>query len=1057
MSKLKCQIPFLYKKWKWLSFKDNKVLILFLCFGLASVFANYSYSQNAIKGTVTDESGVPLPGVNIIEKGTTNGTTTDFEGNFNLTVSNNSSVMVFYYLGYKAKEVLVGPESTINVKMVSDEQQLDQVMVIGYGTKRKSELTNAVVQVDGDVAKKVPTLNSANALQGQLAGLNITQTSNTPGSDNPIINIRGANTFGNNSALIVIDGVPNADPEGLNRINPNDIESISVLKDASAAIYGVQSAGGVILVTTKRGNTGKTQFNLVTSNGFQTATNLPRMAKASSFMRALNNKNLLEGTSIIYSDEQIAQFESGEKKGTDWLESILASSINQEKYDLTVSGGSEKARYFVSGSYGSQGSPLVNDDKFKLNQGNFRTNLDVNVFEGFEVGVDLSARTKQTYTSAYGPGGQVAASLDFNPTLPAFIDGDINKPTNGDGSLSPIAVALGDGFEKYDSRLFNGKLSMKYLIPNAGGLYVSAFTSLISGSDFIKRFVTPYDFYSKNEATEEIIKNETVLVGGFVNGLYENWAQSFRATFHGELGYNHVFNEIHKVSAFVAYEDMTFKVNSTLAARNKYNSYAIPELFAGVSNSQFYQTDGYSNAQAYQTFMSRLTYDYKNKYLFSFNFRADGSPNFAPEYRWGYFPGASVGWVVSNEDFFPKSFLNKLKLRASWGQLGNDRVPTFQYLSSFNITKGANINNSDSQGITPGSTANPNITWEVSTNIDLGAEMGFFNNKLFVEFDYFRVNTDNILAKRNFSVPDYTGLILPDENIGTMINKGFELQVLYRDNIGSKFSHSIGANFSLSKNKITFFDETPNADPNVEAYQRLTGSPLGSPLMLHAIGIYKTDEEAQTGATYPAARAGYLKYEDKNNDGVINSNDMYRKALKPEVNYGLQYTANYGGFDLTLYFTGRQGDYWQFGNDFGQTRGNNLQYSAVNSFSADNPNAELPKSGQNSIGMLSDFNLQTISWFRLKTLNLGYNFQDKEMLSKLKITNLRFYASADNVMMLFNNISKYGAGDPELRGNKSFVDPASRSGSLVNPDLINSGFSGYPLMSTLTFGIDLTF
>lgn len=418
----------------------------------------------------------------------------------------------------------------------------------------------------------------------------------------------------------------------------------------------------------------------------------------------------------------------------------------------------------------------------------------------------------------------------------------------------------------------------------------------------------------------------------------------------------------------------------------------------------------------------------------TFNFRADGSAIFAPANRWGYFPGVSAGWVLSKEEFIPQDIFSNLKLRASWGKLGNDRVAAFQFLSAYGFTNGAIINNANTQGMAETGTANPDISWEVATSSNIGLEMGFFDNRLAVEMDYFFVLTEDILAKKNFSVPDYTGLVLPDQNIGTMENTGFEFQATYKNRIG-KLSYSIGGNIATNQNKITFFDEVPNSDPKVAAYQQLTGNPFGSPLLMHATGIYKTDEEAQTGPTYSGAKAGYLIFEDKNEDGKIDSNDRYRKALKPELTFGMQITANYGNFDLAMYFNGRHGDYWQFNNNVAVSQANILQYAADNTFSLANPDALLPKSNLNSNNLPHDFNLLTKTWFRLKTVNLGYTISNNRLLSKVSISKFRVYASADNFLMLFNNMDKYGATDPEL----------------------NSVYGAYPLMRTMNIGVDVTF
>jgi TonB-linked SusC/RagA family outer membrane protein len=1000
----------------------------------AALEAEYKLQPQTISGTITDVNGEPIIGANIYVQGTSHGTITNLDGQYTLTVDNPDAILVYSYVGFISQEQSVTGQTTIDIIMASSTEELDEVVVIGYGTQQKSELTSAVVQLDGDVLVKTPTVNLANSLQGQLAGLNIRQTASSPGFSNPVINIRGANTFRNNAALIVIDGVASADFEGLDRLNPQDIATISVLKDASAAIYGIQSSGGVIVVTTKRGQLGKPTVTLTTSSAFQTPTRLPQLADAVSFMNALNAKEVLDGLTPTYSDDEIAEFTSGSRTSTDWNEEYLDTPVYMGRYDITVSGGLPKVKYFLSAGVAGQNSALVNDSKFYNDQNNIRSNLDINLFKGLEMSVDFSVRSKSTQTNTYGTDAGLGLAVNMNPTAEAFIDGDINHPTNGDAYWSPVAVSLSEGFQRWDSKVFSGKVNLKYLIPKTGGLYISTFMSRIYTSSVRKTLITPYYYYGKDLITDELQKIESILAGTWTYGVKDYFEQNTRTTFHAQIGYDHVFNEAHSVSTFAAYQDMTLNLSNFNAGRSKYNTYAIPELFAGVEDTDYYSNDGSSNQHATQTFFGRASYDYMKKYLISVNFRADGSPIFAPENRWGYFPGVAAGWVISKEEFMSGNTFSHLKLRASWGMLGNDRVAPYQYLAAYGIVNGVVINNESTQGINQLYTPNPEITWEVSTSLDIGLEMSFLKNRLFIELDYFDILTENILAKKNFSVPGYTGLVLPDQNIGTMKNKGFELQIGFQDRI-KKFSYSISGNVALNQNEITFFDEIPHTDPAVAAYQNLTGNPFGSPLVLHATGIYKTDDEAQEGATYSQARAGFLKYEDKNGDGEINSNDMYRKGINPEIMYGLQLQANYAGFDLSLYFNGRHGDSWQFGNDFYVTQGNNLQYSAVNSFTLDRTDAELPKSGENSVGLASDFNMLTKSWFRLKTVNLGYTLSNNRFLSNLYISQLRIYASADNFLMLYNNMEKYGAVDPEL----------------------NSVIGGYPMMSTYNFGVIVTF
>ncbi|MET0299742.1 MAG: SusC/RagA family TonB-linked outer membrane protein, partial [Flavitalea sp.] len=462
-------------------------------------------------------------------------------------------------------------------------------------------------------------------------------------------------------------------------------------------------------------------------------------------------------------------------------------------------------------------------------------------------------------------------------------------------------------------------------------------------------------------------------------------------------------------------------------------------LFAGSTDRANFNNDGRASESARQNYFGRASYEYKGKYLFGFSARYDGSPIFPKETRFGFFPQASVAWVASNEDFIPSHIFSNLKIRASWGQLGNDRVNPFQYIGAFGYAAGTVINGVDARGIAATSVPNPNITWEVSETSDLGLELGFLQNRLTFEADIFRTRTKNILARRQASIPGYTGLVLPDENIGKMDSYGFDLQAGYRQTVGA-VNVRVNGNVSYSRNKIVYFDETPQAEP----YQKLEGNPIGTELVYKAIGIYRSQDDLNKNVNYAGAMVGGLIFADLNGDGKVDGNDRYSFSttmangmVYPRVQYGLSVGADYENFDLSVLVQGQSGAKWRLNNGFNSgAAGNGLKYVANNSFSLANPSAELPMIGPIGLGgSNSDFYYHDAFWLRFKSVQLGYTLPGK-ILQRVKMSALRVYVSGDNLFMLYNNLEKYGAGDPEFLAGNGGV---------------------YPNMRTLSAGINLTF
>ncbi len=1004
--------------------------------GMAKQVESSAFADQVVEGIVTDESDMGIPGVNVLEKGTTNGVVSDANGRYSIKVKDGTSILVFSYIGYTTREQKINTLSKLDIKLQVSAQDLNDVVVVGYGTQKRSELTNAVVQTTGAEIKKSNAVSLSNSLAGRLAGVYVTQRSAAPGFDDSQILVRGAKTYRNTSALIVIDGVANADPDGLNRLDPNDIESISVLKDASAAIYGAQSAGGVILVTTKRGKTGKPSFDFSTTQSWQSPTMKVRSANAFQYMKVLNDRRELEGTPADFPDALVESFKNGTRRPEDWWNALIGPPVRQTRYSVTMRGGSDRVRYFLSLGTAAQGGILRGDTKSKLRQYNIRSNVDVTVTKDFEVGFDISFREKATQTPQGGPGGEIGSLATTSPLQEAYIGGDYRYPGEGWAHLNPAARLLSPGYRRYKSDVASGTLRAKYNIPFVPGLALDGFLSIVKTFNYDKQFNYIWKYYQKApDGTIEEKQSRSVED----IGLREDFRQSLRSTANMKLTYSKSFSLDHKVNAFVAYEQMTYDDNNFWAQRLGYDSPLIDQLFAGNTNRLNWNNDGNASESARQNFFGRVSYDFKEKYFVGLSARYDGSPIFPKETRFGFFPQVSAGWVLSRESFIPANVFSNLKLRGSWGQLGNDRVNPFQYIAAYGYDAGWVVNGVDARGISAKSTPNPNITWEVSETTDIGLEAAFLNNRLTFEVDVFKTKTTNILGRRQASIPGYTGLILPDENIGKMNSEGIEFQAGYRHNF-SDLTFRVNGNLSYNRNKIIYFDETPQAEP----YQKLEGQPFGSRLVYKSMGIFRTQQDLDQNVKYPGAMLGNLIFADLNKDGIIDSNDRYmfnttndNSNIFPTTQFGINFGIDYKNFDLSILFQGQGGAKLRLNSGFNSgAGGNGLEYVALNSYSKENVNSELPIIAPTGLGNSdSDFYYHKANWMRLKTTQLGYTLP-KALVAKANISALRFYVSGDNTFIIFNSLKKFGNGDPEfLSGNGG----------------------AYPNMKTLSFGVNLTF
>lgn len=982
--------------------------VLLLIGGMASSGVAQVGSERTVTGTVTDVMGEPIPGATVVVKGTTTGSVTDLDGAYSLTVPGGDGVLVFSFVGMSSVEVPIGNQNQIDVTLLEDAANLDEVVVVGYGTQRKATLTGSIAGIGSEELMRSPSTTVGSAIQGLVPGLASMQRTGTPGADLSNILIRGQSTTGNNSPLVLVDGVPEPDWQ---RISPNDIESISVLKDASAAIYGVQAANGVILITTKRGAVGKPTFNITYNQGIVQPTRIPKMASSATLAEYANEFLMRTGGDPMWTDEEIQKFRDGSDPAfypnTDWPDEILRDFSFQNSTNLNVRGGTENVKYSLSGSYQHQGD-LIEDGLHEFDNYTIRSNIDALVSKSLILSLDLNAGLGDRMAPRYGG----SFGYYIAPFFPVYLPGGYPGSLPSDQGQHPmINNTGGSGYDNDIEKRFSAKFSYDLDIPFVEGLGLDGYFFYSDQNNHRKIWSTPWTYYAWDEEAGEPVP----LQGGFaaLANLEERYSNSFSNLFHFKVKYERQFG-YHYLNTFLAAESSKGHYKEFSGFRRDYMAQAIDELFAGSDVNQ--RADGLSSENARRNFLGRLSYNYKEKYLVDFNYRYDGSYRFPKGKRWGFFPGVSVAYRISEEDFMgDNSFFDDLKIRASYGKMGNDAIAPFQYLQSYNLrTSGVYFGDPviPHPVIWGGVAPNPDVTWEVATMNNIGLDALIFNQSLGITLDAFQQRRSNILTTRSLEIPAYTGLILPAENIGVVDNRGLELALNYQNSlsIGSGLSYSIKGNIGYARNKVV--DVSEAAD--VPEHQKMEGRILGAGLYYKAIGIFRTQEEVDTNPIVPGTIVGDLQYLDYDNDGVITANDRIRmdKSINPEITYGLNLSGAYKGLSLYAHFAGvARAHWWIF--DIARTTHNAPAELLENRYTPGSMDSKYPwlptwHPDYEVSGMTSDFWVKNAAFFRLKTLELSYNLP-QNLISRLSMDRLRVYVSGSNLFTI-SEIKNY---DPE--------------------------------------------
>lgn len=1003
--------------------------ILFFGFFLTALI---SFGQNIdITGTVIEDgSNEPLPGVNVIVKNTNVGVTTDFDGNFILDNVAVNAVLVFSSLGYQDQEFTVINDQPINITLVVDTATLEEVVIVGYGTQSKKEITGAVSVVSSETIEKLNPVRVETALQGQVAGVSVTSQSGSPGSASSI-RIRGITTNGNNNPLILVDGNV---VEDLSVVNPNDIESINVLKDATAGIYGVRAANGVILITTKSGRqNSELKFDVSSYAGIQETTRKIPVLNATEYGALMNESHAVGGEEIPFED--FATF--GE--GTNWQDEIFQTapiaSVN-----LSATGGGERSGYSFGTSYLTQDG-IVGGSDANFNRFTGRGSYNIDWTEKLKMSTTLLyTNTNKKNLLENTLGSVLYNALNMSPamtitdsngdyTLAEGLGNEVINPvaqianTHNDNKVHKISGTIGLNYSITDNLKVDSKYQFNY--------------SEVSGTSF-----SPEVYYGSGKVFN-ITRNSV--------SVYDDIYRDY--TFDNYITYSNSFNDRHNIKALLG-----MSVFQTTGDLSGYTGFDIPDnsfSLATIENASevvdHYENGGNTFDGRLLSYFTRVQYDYKGKYLFSAVLRRDGSTRFGSANKFGYFPSGSLGWVISDESFLENSEnLNFLKLRISYGIVGNDRIPDYRFVSLLSGEGTYVFNDEITIGTAEGALANPEIKWEKQKTFDIGLDFKMFDRKVDVTVDYFNKRTEDLLL-----IPQVSGILgvyapgssAPIVNAGTVDNSGLEFQIAYNHDFSDDFRFNVSYNFTTLENEVIYvasengFVAGGDFGVGLDPPSRMeVGQPIGYFYGLKTQGIFQNQAEVDNHATQLNAAPGDLMYEDTNADGVIDSEDRtYIGDPIPDVTMGFNLGANYKNFDFTSYV------FASLGNEIVRNyeRNDKLTNRSVyflDRWTGEGSTNEDPRvtTGATSNLLFSDYYVEDGSYIRIQNIQLGYTFSDR-VTESLRLDKFRLYTSVNNVYT-FSDYKGY--------------DPSASTGNPIGGG-IDQGF--YPVPRTYMLGLNIKF
>lgn len=1010
----------------------------------AKAIANSLQSQQnngkfKITGNVADNNGEPIIGASVVVSGTKNGTVTDIDGNFTLVSNSETPTLNISYVGFDTQNIKVRSGQTIKVTLKENAQSLEELVVVGYGSQKKVNVIGSIATVDSKSLEARSASDVSNMLTGQMSGVTITQTSGNPGQDGGTIRVRGVGSFGATpSPLVLVDGMPGS----LSDITPDEIENISVLKDASsAAIYGSRAANGVVLVTTKRGKEGRTKVSYNGSIGFSKAAELPEMAHSYEYAKFYN---IAAGTET-YKPEDIQKYKDGSDPDNyadeNYLDKLFGGHSFLTKHTLNVNGGNDRVQYMATVGYLRHDGLLENN---YYNKYNARLNLNAKLTKDLSMGIRLNGMASDRHEPSTpgsldtgGYAGIMLAALRYPGLLPSYMS-DGSNGVGLKGSGTPVAWAEKcASFYRQDFDKFGGNIDLTY--KPIKGLTIKG----IGGYKYSLQHVRHY-------------RSEFATADGRTNGpssLTDDMYRTVYKTFQATADYNTTIAKKHAIDVLVGYTWEDENQRSVGGYRQKFPSNDVPYLTAGGADGQTNFGGGYD--WAIQSIFGRLTYNYDERYLFEATMRYDGSSRFPTDSKYGFFPSAALGWRVSEEKFWKDSSVAKwftnLKLKASTGVLGNNNIGNYPYQSVY--TLGSNQNYVFGGVYTTGASittyVDPNLKWEKTRTSDIGIETGFFQNRLTFNATYYYRKTTDVLYKPSASYSSIFGLNLSQVNTGAVENKGWEFEIGYRDKVGS-FNYWVNGNFSIIKNKVLTLGMG-----NVTQANGMVGNGsnlfIGYPMQMYygykTDGVFLTDEEVgewhDQSAIAKGSKAGDIRYVDLDGDGKVTPKDMtYLGSSIPKYNFGLSFGGDYKGFDFSVLLQGVAGVKGRLNEwaGFAFFQEGNIQKWQMEECWNMNPTNRYPKyprleimsnAGSNNT-LLSDFWILNASFVKVRNIQFGYKLP-KNIISKAGISSMRAYISLDNPF----SFDSYRKGwDPENTNNRG---------------------SYYPVMSSYTFGLTLAF
>lgn len=986
-----------------------------------------------ISGKVVDETGAPLPGVNVVVKGTLNGTSTDIDGKYSLLVEAGNKILLFTFVGYLPQEVAIGSRNIIDINLVADQRQLDEVVVVGYGTQKKVSLTSAVSRVEGDELTRRPISNVQQALQGLAPGVTVMDIGGAPGRSEANVRVRGVTSFNinasgstatslgsstsgyagfdlsKNSALVLVDGIE----QRLSDFNPEDIESISILKDAaSTAIYGSRATNGVVLVTTKRAKANKVTVNYSMYYAMQQSINQPQMMDIEPFLRlqqvAFANSGITTGLPVqIQSEQSIQTWVNAVDREkyplpNTWFKTVLRTAP-QINHTFSLAGGSDVIRARLSARYMDQKGIAANYNNMLRE---VKLNTDFKASKKISFSADINYRSNLSTSPVVEPWQNMLHGSLW--AVPKYGDGTYGL---GPGRVNPLMFAEISGVNKLNNEQTMATLKGEWEIIN-GLKFLSQFAARFNNQNS-KNFANAYtttDKYTNNTYTAALSTLTEIR-----NTLRET-------TWNNLLTYEKLFNK-HELKVLGGFSEIQNTQTFLTAYRQGFYNNDITSIGQG-SNDATKNNTGYDAAFVLRSFFGRVNYSFDNKYLFEVNGRYDGSSKFTGTKQYGFFPAVSAGWRVSQENFWKglSHIVSDLKLRASWGKQGNQSVDLYSYYSSLNLVNytfgGVSV-----LGYRQSTLANTDLGWETTTQTDFGADVSFLDGRLTLTVDYYNKLTQDILL--NLGIPTTLGLDAPPQNAGSVENKGLELGIGFRGNTGpNRFRYSINPNFSINNNKVVDLKGTGpyitsvNNSPSYPIYIIAAGLPINTLWGYKTDGLFQTQAEVDNYPTIATkSKPGDVKYLDLNNDKKIDANDyMDIGHTFPKYTFGLQTEIGYKNFDLNMVIQGVADIDTRLGgalSDHGNFEGYAHKILTNNYWTPENPGAEFPRPRKRDArnGYTADRNIIDGSYLRFKNIQLGYTLP-AHIIKKINATSLRLYVSGTN-LITFSKLNRWNL-DPEV-------------------------------------------